>query len=142
METVQKGNTVGVHYTGTLNDGEMFDSSEGRAPLEFKVGEGQVIKGFDDAVLDMKVGDKKKVNIPVDQAYGDRNQDMLIQVPRTEFPQDMTPEIGMELQMSDDQGHVFPVIIAEVAENHVILDANHPLAGQDLTFDIEVVSIS
>lgn len=142
MDTVQKGNTVGVHYTGTLNSGEMFDSSEGRAPLEFKVGEGQVIKGFDDAVLDMKVGDKKKVNIPVENAYGDRNQDMLIQVPRTEFPQDMTPEIGLELQMSDDQGHVFPVVIAEVADDHVVLDANHPLAGQALTFDIEVVTIS
>lgn len=142
METVQKGNTVGVHYTGTLNDGEMFDSSEGRAPLEFKVGEGQVIKGFDDAVLDMKVGDKKTVKIPVTEAYGERNNDMMVTVPRTDFPQDMTPEIGMELQMSDDQGHVFPVVVAEVMDDSVILDANHPLAGQDLTFAIEVVSIN
>lgn len=142
MDTVQKGNTVSVHYKGTLNTGEVFDSSEGRAPLEFKVGEGQVIKGFDDAVLDMKVGDKKQVNIPVENAYGDRNQDMLIQVPRTEFPQDMEPEIGMELQMSDDQGHVFPVVIAEVAEDHIVLDANHPLAGKDLIFDLELVSIT
>lgn len=141
MQTVQKGNTVGVHYTGTLNDGEMFDSSEGRAPLEFTVGQGQVIKGFDDAVLDMKVGDKKTVNIPVHEAYGERNNDMMVTVPRTDFPQDMNPEVGMELQMSDDQGNVFPVVVAEVKDDSVILDANHPLAGQDLTFAIELVSI-
>lgn len=142
MQQVKKGDTVSVHYHGKLNDGSTFDSSEGRAPLEFTAGAGQVIKGFDDAVLDMQVGDKKTVNIPVTEAYGERNPDMMVQVPRTDFPQDMTPEIGMELQMSDEQGHVFPVVVAEVKEDSVLLDANHPLAGQDLTFDIELVAIS
>lgn len=142
MQQVKKGDTVSVHYHGKLNDGSTFDSSEGRAPLEFTAGNGQVIKGFDDAVLDMQVGDKKTVNIPVHEAYGERNQEMMVKVPRTDFPQDMTPEIGMELQMSDDQGHVFPVVVAEVHEDSVLLDANHPLAGQELTFDIEIVSIA
>jgi FKBP-type peptidyl-prolyl cis-trans isomerase 2 len=142
MQQVKKGDTVSVHYHGKLNDGSTFDSSEGRAPLEFTAGNGQVIKGFDDAVLDMQVGDKKTVNIPVHEAYGERNQEMMVKVPRTDFPQDMTPEIGMELQMSDEQGHVFPVVVAEVHEDSVLLDANHPLAGQELTFDIELVSIA
>lgn len=138
---MKNGDTVRVHYKGTLNDGELFDSSEGREPLQFTVGEGQVIPGFDAAVLDMKVGDKKTVNIPVEEAYGPRNQDMLVQVPRTEFPEDVTPEVGMELQMSDNEGHVFPVVVAGVEEDHVILDANHPLAGEDLTFDLEMMGI-
>lgn len=138
---VENGSTVQVHYTGTLKSGETFDSSEGRQPLEFVVGSGQVINGFDKAVRDMNVGEKKTVNIPVDEAYGERTQEALVSVPRTEFPADINPEIGMELQMSDDQGHVFPVIIAEVADDHVVLDANHPLAGEDLTFDITLVSV-
>jgi peptidylprolyl isomerase len=138
---VESGRTVQVHYTGTLRNGEMFDTSEGRQPLEFVVGSGQVINGFDKAVRDMNVGEKKTVNIPVDEAYGARTQDALISVPRTDFPADIDPEIGMELQMSDDQGHVFPVIIAEVADDHVVLDANHPLAGEDLVFDITLVDV-
>ena len=142
MQQVKKGDTVSVHYHGKLNDGSTFDSSEGRAPLEFTAGSGQVIKGFDDAVLDMQPGDKKTVNIPVHEAYGERNDEMMVKVPRTDFPQDMTPEIGMELQMSDEQGHVFPVVVAEVMEDSVLLDANHPLAGQELTFEIELVSIA
>ena len=141
MEQVKNGDTVRVHYKGTLKSGELFDSSEGREPLQFTVGQGQVIKGFDDAVLDMKVGDKKTVNIPVEDAYGAKSQEMLVQVPMTDFPPDVKPEVGMELQMSDDQGHVFPVIVAEVQEDSVILDANHPLAGEDLTFDIHLVDI-
>lgn len=141
MEQVKNGDTVRVHYKGTLKSGELFDSSEGREPLQFTVGQGQVIKGFDDAVVDMKVGDKKTVNIPVEDAYGAKSQEMLVQVPMTDFPPDVKPEVGMELQMSDDQGHVFPVIVAEVKEDSVILDANHPLAGEDLTFDIELVGI-
>lgn len=142
MDQVKKGDTVSVNYHGKLDDGSTFDSSEGRPPLEFTVGEGQVIKGFDDAVLDMKVGDKKTVNIPVEHAYGERSQEMLVQIPRSDFPADITPEVGMELQMSDDQGHVFPVVVAGVEDDTIILDANHPLAGENLTFDIEVVKIS
>ncbi|MBC7554761.1 MAG: peptidylprolyl isomerase [Taibaiella sp.] len=141
MQQVQKGDTVNVHYHGTLIDGSTFDSSNGREPLQFIAGTGQVIKGFDDAVMGMETGDKKTVNIPVNEAYGERNEDMIMEHPISEFPADMKPEIGMELQMGDDAGNVFPVVIVEVTEESVSLDANHPLAGHDLTFEIELVSI-
>lgn len=141
MQQVKKGDKVNVHYHGRLTDGSTFDSSEGRDPLNFVAGEGQVIKGFDDAVVDMKQGEKKTVNIPVDEAYGPRRDDMVMEFPKTEFPADMTPAVGMEIQMGDNQGNVFPVVITEVKEETVMLDANHPLAGQELVFDIELVSI-
>ncbi len=141
MQLVKNGDIVRVHYHGKLTDGTTFDSSEGRDPLEFTVGNGQVIKGFDDALLDMKIGDKKSVNIPVDQAYGERNNDMMMEYPKAEFPEDMNPQPGMEIHMSDNMGNVFPVVIAEVKEEMVLLDANHPLSGKDLVFDIELVSI-
>jgi len=142
MQQVKNGDTVRVHYHGKLTDGSTFDSSEGRDPLEFTVGTGQVIKGFDDAMVNMAVGEKKTVQIPVDHAYGQRNDDMMMEYPKSEFPADMTPAPGMELHMSDDSGNVFPVVIAEVKEETVLLDANHPLAGEDLTFEIELVSIA
>jgi FKBP-type peptidyl-prolyl cis-trans isomerase 2 len=141
MQQVKNGDTVRVHYHGKLSDGSTFDSSEGREPLEFTVGQGQVIKGFDDAVVDMKAGEKKTVNIPVNEAYGERNDEMMLEYPRSEFPEDMNPEAGMELQMGDEMGNVFPVVVTEVKDETVVLDANHPLAGEDLTFDIELVSI-
>ena len=141
MKQAQNGDQVAVHYHGKLNDGTTFDSSEGREPLTFTVGSGQVIKGFDDAVLMMSVGDKKTVIIACENAYGQRNEDMMIEFPTTEFPADMKPAIGLELQMSDDQGNIFPVVITEVHSDHVIMDANHPLAGKDLTFDLELVTI-
>jgi FKBP-type peptidyl-prolyl cis-trans isomerase 2 len=141
MQQVKSGDKVSVHYHGKLNDGTTFDSSEGRAPLEFTVGSGQVIKGFDDALMNMAIGEKKTVNIPVADAYGERNDNMMMEYPKSDFPADMKPEPGMQLQMSDNQGNVFPVVIAEVLEDVVVLDANHPLAGQDLTFDLELVSI-
>lgn len=142
MQQVKKGDTVRVHYHGKLNDGTTFDSSEGRDPLEFTVGNGQVIKGFDDALMDMQPGEKKTVNIPVDQAYGQRSDEMMMEYPKSEFPEDMNPEPGMELHMSDNMGNVFPVVITQVNDETVLLDANHPLAGKDLTFDIELVSIA
>ena len=141
MQQPKGGDTVKVHYHGKLTNGETFDTSEGRAPLEFTVGTGQVIKGFDDALMDMKVGEKKTVQIPVNDAYGERREDMVVEYPRQEFPEDMNPEVGMQLNMSDAQGNNFPVVITEIQEELVILDANHPLAGQDLIFDLEVVSI-
>lgn len=141
MQQVKTGDTVHVHYHGTLSDGTTFDSSEGRDPLQFTAGSGQVIKGFDDAVIDMKVGDKKTVHIPVTDAYGERNEDMMIEYAISEFPADMKPEVGMELQMGDNSGNVFPVVIVEVNDDVVVLDANHPLAGKDLTFEIELVNI-
>ncbi len=142
MQQVKSGDTVRVHYHGKLTNGSTFDSSEGREPLEFTVGNGQVIKGFDDALVNMQVGEKKTVEIPVDQAYGQRNNDMMMEYPKSEFPAEMTPEVGMELHMSDNTGNVFPVVIAEVKDETVLLDANHPLAGEDLVFDIELVSIA
>jgi len=141
MEKVKSGDNVKVHYHGKLQDGTTFDSSEGREPLEFTAGTGQVIKGFDNAVLDMAPGEKKTVHIPVDEAYGPRNEDMMMEYPITEFPEDMKPEPGMQLHMSDNTGNVFPVTIMEVLDEVVILDANPPLAGKDLIFEIELVSI-
>lgn len=141
MQQAKKGDTVNVHYHGKLTDGSTFDSSEGREPLQFTVGTGQVIKGFDDAVLNMTPGDKKTVNIPVGEAYGERNDDMIMEYPISEFPADMKPEVGMELQMGDNAGNIFPVVITQVSGDTVMLDANHPLAGQDLIFEIELVSI-
>lgn len=142
MPQAKNGDTVRVHYHGKLTDGSTFDSSEGREPLEFKVGSGQVIKGFDDAVADMEVGTKKTVTIPVSEAYGVRNDQMIMEYPLTDFPDDIKPEAGMQLHMSDDGGNVFPVSVLEVKEQSVVLDANHPLAGQDLVFEIELVEIA
>ena len=142
MQQVKSGDTVKVHYHGRLTDGTTFDSSEGRDPLEFQVGSGQVIKGFDDGVSGMEVGEKKTIQIPVEEAYGEKNEDMVVQFPRANFPPDLNPEVGMQLTMTNNEGHAIPVVIIEVKEDMVILDANHPLAGQDLIFDLELVSIS
>jgi peptidylprolyl isomerase len=141
MQEVKSGDTVRVHYHGKLNDGTTFDSSEGRDPLEFEVGSGSVIAGFDNGVTGMKVGDKKTINIPVDEAYGQVQDDLLMEFPLDRFPADMKPEVGMELNMSNGAGQNFPVVITEVLDNSVVLDANHPLAGEDLTFDLELVEI-
>ena len=141
MQQVQNGDKVKVHYHGKLRNGETFDSSQGREPLEFTVGGGQVIKGFDDGVKGMQVGDKRTVEIEVQDAYGEKNEDMIIEFPKAQFPPDMNPEAGMQLMMNNGQGQQFPVVIKEVGEETVLLDANHPLAGEDLIFDIELVEI-
>ncbi len=141
MQQVKKGDTVKVHYHGTLVDGSIFDSSEGREPLEFEVGSGMVIEGFDNGVMNMAIGEKKVVNIPFDQAYGPRNNDMIMEFPIERFPTDLVPEVGMQLNMSNTEGEQFPVQIVEVADEHVLLDANHPLAGKDLVFALELVEI-
>lgn len=141
MQAVKNGDTVKVHYQGRLTDGTMFDSSEGRAPLEFKVGAHMVIKGFENGVLDMKPGEKKTIHIPVDQAYGPKNDEMIMEFPKANIPPDLNPEVGMELQMSNPEGQVFQVRVAAVNTEFITLDANHPLAGQDLVFDLELVEI-
>ena len=141
MQTAKKGDKVKVHYHGKLTDGTTFDSSEGRAPLEFEVGSGQVIPGFDEGVTGLQIGEKRTVNIPAAQAYGPVSDDQIVEFPKSQFPADMTPEVGMPLQMSNDQGQNFQVVIKEVKEDTVVLDANHPLAGKDLIFDIELVDI-
>lgn len=141
MQQVKKGDTVKIHYHGKLTDGSTFDSSEGREPLEFEVGSGMVIPGFDAGVTGMTVGEKKTVTIPSDEAYGPKQEEMIMEFPKDKFPADMTPEPGMQLNMSNGQGQNFPVMIVDVKEDVVILDANHPLAGEDLTFDLELVEI-
>jgi FKBP-type peptidyl-prolyl cis-trans isomerase 2 len=140
MKQAKSGDKVKVHYHGKLTNGETFDSSEGRAPLEFEIGSGMVIKGFDDGVTGMAVGDKKTVQIPFLEAYGPRNPDMIIEMPKDRFPPDMELEIGTPLMMSDGSQN-FQVTIVEIKEESVTLDANHRLAGQDLIFDLELVEI-
>lgn len=141
MQQVKKGDTVKVHYHGKLTNGITFDSSEGREPLAFEVGGGMVIPGFDEGVTGMAIGEKKTIHIPADQAYGPKQEEMIMEFPRDRFPADMVPEVGMQLNMSNGSGQNFPVIIAEVREAVVVLDANHPLAGEDLVFDLELVAI-
>jgi FKBP-type peptidyl-prolyl cis-trans isomerase 2 len=141
MAQVKKGDKVKVHYHGKLTSGETFDSSTGREPLEFEVGSGMVIKGFDEGVAGMSPGEKKTINIPFDEAYGPRKPEMVIEVTKDKFPPDMEIELGMPLLMSDGQGQQFQVTIVEIKDDMVKLDANHPLAGQDLVFDLELVEI-
>ena len=142
MTQVKSGDTVRIHYTGTLADGSTFDSSAGRDPLEFTVGSGQIIPGLDTAMPGMAVGETKRVEVPAEQAYGEPNADALQAVPRSEIPEDIPLDIGTQLQVQTPSGQVMPVTVAEVTKEQVTLDANHPLAGKDLTFDIELVEIA
>jgi peptidylprolyl isomerase len=142
MSTAKNGDSVKVHYTGKLLSGEQFDSSAGREPLEFTVGAGQMIKGFDAAIPGMAVGDKKTINIPAAEGYGERNEQAVIPFPKENVPADMKLEPGMQLTLSDQNGHPVPVVVIEVKDDVVVLDANHFLAGQELVFDIELVSIN
>jgi peptidylprolyl isomerase len=142
MTQAKNGDTVKVHYTGKLEDGTIFDSSDGRDPLEFKIGGGQVIKGFETGVSGMLVDDKKTVEISPENAYGHAREDMIIKVPKSNFPENITPEIGMKLQMQQQSGSPVVVTVKEVAEDNVTLDANHHLAGKTLIFDLNLVEIS
>lgn len=141
MQQAKKGDKVKVHYHGRLTDGTTFDSSEGRQPLEFEVGGGMVIKGFDEGVTGMAVGDKKTISIPAEEAYGERQEEMVIEFPRSNFPPDIEPEVGMTLNMHSENGQEIPVVITAIDDDAVTLDANHPLAGQELVFDIELMDI-
>ncbi|MCD9149175.1 FKBP-type peptidyl-prolyl cis-trans isomerase [Pseudophaeobacter flagellatus] len=141
MTEVKNGDTVRIHYTGTLTDGSVFDSSEGRDPLEFTVGSGQVIAGMDAGLPGMVVGDKKRLEIASTDAYGPLNPEARQAIPREGIPDDIPLELGTQLQMQSPEGHVLPVTVVEVTEATVTLDANHPLAGKDLNFEIELVSI-
>ena len=141
MSNAKTGDTVKIHYTGKLDDGTQFDSSAGRDPLEFELGGGQVIPGFDSAVDGMSVGESKSVRIEPDQAYGERHEQLVQEVPRSALPDDLEPEVGMGLQSQSPDGQVMMLMVTAVAEDSVTLDANHPLAGQALNFDIELVEI-
>jgi len=142
MTEVKSGDTVRIHYTGTLTDGQTFDSSEGRDPLEFTVGSGQIIPGLEAAIPGMEVGEKKTVEIAADDAYGQPDPNAQQAVPRAEIPDDIPLDLGTQLQVQTPQGQVMPVTVIEVTEEQVTLDANHPLAGKDLTFNIELVEIA
>jgi peptidylprolyl isomerase len=141
MEAARSGDTVRVHYTGRLDDGTVFDSSRGREPLEFALGAGQVIAGFDDAVTGMAPGDTKTVTIPAAEAYGTRDDAMVLRLAPQSFPPGLRPQVGQQLQMSQQGGETFVVTVVEVTDEYVGLDANHPLAGKDLTFELELVEI-
>jgi FKBP-type peptidyl-prolyl cis-trans isomerase 2 len=142
MVQAKPGDTVKIHYTGKLEDGTVFDSSVDREPLEFTVSGGQVIPGFDQAVVGMTPGESKTEKIPMDRAYGPHRPEMVLEVSRQQLPPDLQPEVGQQLQVQQENGQVIPVFVTEVTESNVTLDANHPLAGEDLTFEIQLVDIA
>ena len=141
MVKAKSGDTVKVHYTGTLEDGTVFDTSVEREPLEFTVGQGQLIPGFEQAVIGMKVGDSKTINIPADQAYGPHRDDLILVIERSQLPEDLDPEVGQQLPMMQVDGSSITVIIIELSETTATIDANYSLAGKNLTFEIELVEI-
>ena len=141
MTAIKKGDIVRIHYTGTLADGSVFDSSDGRDPLEFAVESGQIIRGLDAALPGLSVGDKKTVEIAADDAYGQSDPNARQTISRSDIPDDIHLHVGTQLQAQTPEGRVMNVTIAELTETEVTLDANHPLAGKDLTFAFEVVSI-
>ena len=141
MTKAKNGDNVKVHYKGKLTTGEQFDSSEGREPLAFTVGAGQMIKGFDEAIPGMSVGEKKIINIAPESAYGAKNEEAIVEFPKSNIPADMKLEPGMKLQLTNQDGQPIPVTVTEVKDDVVVLDANHELAGKELIFDIELVEI-
>jgi len=138
---IENGQKVKIHYTGTLDDGNQFDSSAGRDPLEFEMGAGMVIPGFEAGVKDMAVGEKKSIQIPATEAYGEKREEMVMEFDRAQLPEGLDPEVGMGLQMQGPEGQPIPVQITAVAESTITIDANHPLAGQNLNFELELVEV-
>jgi FKBP-type peptidyl-prolyl cis-trans isomerase 2 len=141
MAHPRSGDTITVHYTGRLADGRVFDSSEGREPLELTLGEGEVILGFEHALAQMEPGEQRTVTIPAEEAYGPHRPELMVSVDRAELPDHIQPTVGLQLQVRADDGHCAIVTIAEVSDTQVTLDANHPLAGEDLTFDLKLVEL-
>jgi len=141
MSAAKPGDTVEVHYTGKLDDGTVFDSSEGRAPLVFTIGEKKIITGFEDGVVGRKAGESKSVSIPPDQAYGERQDDLVQEFPRDKLPETITPEVGQRLQMKQPNGQSVAVVVSGLDDDSIKLDANHPLAGKTLHFDIRLQKI-
>jgi len=141
MTQAKQGDTVNVHYTGKLGDGKVFDTSRERHPLRFTIGKGQVIAGFEQAVVGMNAGDSKRAVIPVDQAYGPRRDEMIVTVERSTMPPDLDPELGQRLELTQTDDSTMLVTVTAKTDSTLTLDANHPLAGKDLTFDIELVGV-
>ena len=142
MAAAKDGDKVKVNYKGTLDDGSVFDSSEGGEPLEFTIGAGNVIVGFENGAIGLEPGEKRTVNIPVDQAYGAWKEELVLKIDKSELPEKMDPKIGQRYHVPIHTGGIAVVIVTEVGENEVTLDGNHPLAGKELTFDIELVEIA
>lgn len=142
MAEAKKGDTVSVHYTGKLEDDTVFDSSTGGDPLSFEIGSGQIIPGFEEGVIGMEPGDKKTVDIAPEQAYGPYRDDQVIEVSAEKLPEDIDPEVGQRLQVQQQNGQTAVVTVKDVTNGTVKLDANHPLAGKNLSFEIELVSVS
>ncbi len=141
MSQVQGNETVKLHYTGRLNDGQVFDSSVQREPLEVKLGEGKLIPGFEKGLVAMKVNEKKTITIPKEEAYGEVQKELFQKIPSENLPQEIKPEVGMGLVSKNPDGSERQLRIADVKEDFIIVDANHPLAGQDLTFELELLEI-
>lgn len=141
MAQAKHGDTVKVHYTGKLKDGQVFDTSADRDPFEFTIGDEQVISGFEEAVVGMNPGESKTTQIPADQAYGPHNEEMMLEVNRDQLPEDLEPEVGDRLKIRQSDGETFVVTVTDISASSLTLDANHPLAGQDLIFDIQLVEI-
>ncbi|SLM32604.1 Peptidyl-prolyl cis-trans isomerase [Desulfamplus magnetovallimortis] len=137
-DVINAGDTISVDYTGKLENGKVFDSSEGKAPLTFTVGSGMLIRGFDSAVIGMKKGESKTVNIPPEEGYGVRNEDAFVELARQHIPEDIPLALGMMLQLQDPEGRPVPATVAEIGEESVKMDLNHFLAGETLTFDITI----
>lgn len=139
---VKANDKVRVHYTGTLKNGEVFDTSEGREPLEFTIGAGQIIPGFENGIMGMKVDETKTIDIPSGEAYGERREELVQEVAKSQLPAEITPEVGMQLSSQGPNGQPIPLVVTEVTENTITVDANHPLAGKDLVFEVSIVSIN
>ncbi len=142
LMTAKANDKVKVHYKGTLKTGEVFDSSEGRDPLEFTLGTGQVIPGFDNGIQGMAVNESKTIDIPADEAYGDVKKELIQEVPKSHLPEEIKPEVGMQLMSNTPDGQQIPLIVTEVKDESITVDANHPLAGKDLTFEVTLISIN
>ena len=141
MSQVKANNTVKVHYTGKLADGQVFDTSEGKEPIEFVLGQGRLIPGFEEGLIDMKVNEKKTISIAKEEAYGEVNEQLIQEIDKANLPQDMEPKVGMGLVSKSPEGQEMNLMIIEVKDESVVIDGNHPLAGRDLVFDLEVVEI-
>ncbi len=141
MSQVKQNDTVKVHYTGKLTDGQVFDTSEGKEPIEFTLGEGQLIPGFEKGLIDMKLKEKKTITIPKEEAYGAPREDLVQEVEKSQLPEEIKPEVGMGLVSKTPDGREMNLVVAEVKDQTIVVDGNHPLAGKDLIFDLEVVEI-
>ena len=141
MSQVKENNTVKVNYTGKLSDGQVFDSSEGKEPIEFTLGQGRLIPGFEKGLIDMELNEKKTITIPKEEAYGEVNKDLIQEVKKSELPQEMAPEVGMGLVSKSPDGQEMNLLVIEVRDETIVIDGNHPLAGKELIFDLEVIEI-